>query len=254
MTAMETTRDTTATAAGATPGGGAADEDRAADPADLAAAANREDFDPRPYLKAFGGRGLYLEVKWRLVWLRRDHPDAHISTELVEWSDRHAIFKATVRIPGGGSATGFKSETAGDFRDYGEKAETGALGRALAALGYGTQFCEDFDEGVGAESGRMRIADSPVDFARRNSDPPRGAAPPGRSSAPVPPGGGGGPRPISAAQQKFLATLRGEAGLDDGEMATWLRELFDVDDVGKLTSRQGSELIDRLQQRRVEAR
>lgn len=35
-----------------------------------------------------------------------------------------AVFRATVRIPGGGEATGWGSETAGDFGDYLEKAES----------------------------------------------------------------------------------------------------------------------------------
>jgi hypothetical protein len=42
------------------------------------------------------------------------------------------------------------------FPEFMEKAETGALGRALALIGYGTQFCaDDLDEGD-------RIVDSPV--------------------------------------------------------------------------------------------
>ena len=88
----------------------------------------------------------YLEVKWRLLWLRTEHPDAAIHTELVKHEDGFALFKADVFIPGGhGSATGWGSESVDDFADYIEAAETKALGRALAALGYGTQFCQDFD-------------------------------------------------------------------------------------------------------------
>ena len=51
-----------------------------------------------------------------------------------------AIFKATVTVPSGGKATGYGSETASDFPDFIEKAETKAIGRALNALGYGAQF------------------------------------------------------------------------------------------------------------------
>jgi hypothetical protein len=51
-----------------------------------------------------------------------------------------AIFKATVTVPTGGKATGYGSETASDFPDFIEKAETKAIGRALNALGYGAQF------------------------------------------------------------------------------------------------------------------
>jgi hypothetical protein len=74
---------------------------------------------------------------------------------------RHAkgfvIFRAVVKDGRGGVATGTKSEKAASFPDFIEKAETGAIGRALAALGYGTQFTGDeWDEA-------HRIVDSPVD-------------------------------------------------------------------------------------------
>ena len=91
-------------------------------------------FEPARYLTRISGSD-YLEVKWRLVWMRDQHPDATIETQLVSHSDNTAVFRAMVSIPGGGSATGWGSESAGDFRDYLEKAETKAIGRALAALG-----------------------------------------------------------------------------------------------------------------------
>ena len=74
------------------------------------------------------------------LWLRKEHPDAEIVTELVQHDPQMAIFKATVTVPTGGKATGYGSETASDFPDFIEKAETKAIGRALNALGYGAQF------------------------------------------------------------------------------------------------------------------
>lgn len=116
-------------------------------------------FDPRKHLTdKVRGKGLYLEVKWRVVWLRDEHPDAEIETQLLE-HDReagYALFRATVRVPSGGIATGHGSETKGDFGDYLEKAETKAVGRALGALGYGTQFCDDYDFGE-------KVVDSPAE-------------------------------------------------------------------------------------------
>ena len=94
-------------------------------------------FEPGRHLTRINGAE-YLEVKWRLVWLREQHPDAIVETGLHSADDRQAIFKATVSIPNGGSATGWGSESPNDFRDFLEKAETKALGRALAALGFGT--------------------------------------------------------------------------------------------------------------------
>jgi hypothetical protein len=149
-------------------------------------------FDPSKHLsnKVRGGAD-YLEVKWRLVWLRSDHPNARIQTQLVELDREQgfALFRAEVRYPpyedddgmhGGGLATGYGSETGKDFGDFIEKAETKAVGRALAMLGYGTQFVgEELDEGD-------RVADAPVDRSAptRGTNTPRAAAAPGREPAP----------------------------------------------------------------------
>lgn len=80
-------------------------------------------FDPSKHLTKVSGAD-YLEVKWRLVWLRDRHADAAIETELVSHSSDLAVFRATVTVPGGGSATGWGSEGPNDFRDYIEKAES----------------------------------------------------------------------------------------------------------------------------------
>lgn len=100
----------------------------------------RPSFRPERHIIKLRGQVPYLEVKWRLLWLRRAHPNAAIETELVETDERHSVFKATVTIPGAGSATGYGSETADDFGDHLERAETKALGRALLALGFAAEF------------------------------------------------------------------------------------------------------------------
>ena len=122
-----------------------------------------EKFDPSRHLTDLRGKQ-YLEVKWRLVWLRDVHPDASIMTEMLSHDADEAVFRASVSLKDGGSATGYGAETRTDFGDYLEKAETKALGRALAALGFGTQFCEDFDEG-GA------VTDSPVERSQPRQAP-----------------------------------------------------------------------------------
>jgi len=53
-------------------------------------------------------------------------------------------------------ATVRKKETEIGFLDYIDKAETGAIGRALAICGYGTLQAPEFDE-------QDRLADSPVE-------------------------------------------------------------------------------------------
>jgi len=185
----------------------------------------RTPFEPRRYLTKVNG-GDYLEVKWRLLWFRTEHPDGEIETELVEHRNGVAVFRARVRIPNGGSATGWGSETLDDFHDYLEKAETKALGRALAALGYGTQFCPDFEFGASEQ----RVVDAPVDSARP-------AARRETESTAT-------PRQIS-----FLRAIAREAGLSDQELAARARELFGRP-VDELTRREASQLIDHLRQRR----
>lgn len=140
------------------------------------AAAERPAFDPRslPIRTMAKGGAQYLDVKFRLVWLREDHPDAAIETEqLGHEPAKWATFRARVSIPGGGSATGHGSETAADFGDYFEKAETKALGRALAALGYGAQFLPDDGESIAdAPAGGPDNAPTPID-GRRQTRPPK---------------------------------------------------------------------------------
>lgn len=124
-------------------------------------------FDPAQYLSKFDGRD-YLEVKWRLLWLRTEHPEARTTTEIVQHNEENgfALFRAEVEIPSGGKATGWGSETVRDFHDYIEAAETKALGRALAGLGYGTQFCQDFDFSSNARPGTAQVVDAPVNLAQ----------------------------------------------------------------------------------------
>jgi hypothetical protein len=98
----------------------------------------------------------YLQVAHRLVWFREEHPDWTIETELKTEKDsaqaRAVIKDASGRI----MSTAHKFEDRAGFADFREKAETGAIGRALAMVGFGTQFCADeLDEGE-------RLADSPV--------------------------------------------------------------------------------------------
>ena len=85
-------------------------------------------------------------------------------SELLEHGDNWAVFRATITNENGVViSTGHGSESAKDFGDYLEKAETKAVGRALAMLGFGTQFAADeLDEGE-------RIVDSPVDRTPKGS-------------------------------------------------------------------------------------
>lgn len=142
-------------------------------------------FNPSEHLmqiKNKNGGTDYLPVQWRLVWFREQCPtgtidteeivvdlDREVEEEVYAWNSEkrrsekivkrargYARFKAIVTDGRGGRATGTKSENAANFPDFVEKAETGSIGRALAALGYGTQFTGDeFNES-------HRIVDAPI--------------------------------------------------------------------------------------------
>lgn len=114
-------------------------------------------FNPSEKLMSIKGQE-YLEVKWRLVWFREEHPDWGIETEVVERGNGWALCKATIKnAEGRVIATAHKAETKHGFADYLEKSETSACGRALAMCGYGTQFTGDeLAEGE-------RIVDAPVE-------------------------------------------------------------------------------------------
>src|SRR5947209_8553023 len=148
-------------------------------------------FNPEKHLIELQGKA-YLEVKFRIVWFRQECPNGTIDTEEVEidtqreveaevptgnWIPNpnrpgkkmpekvtkhdkgYARFRAVVTDGKGGRATATKSENAASFPDFIEKAETGAVGRALAMLGYGTQFTGD------ELSEEHRIVDAPVERA-----------------------------------------------------------------------------------------
>jgi hypothetical protein len=103
----------------------------------------------------------YLQVAHRLVWFREEKPDWPIKTEFIQLTDTYSICKAEVYDTAGiMRAMAHKREDKADFKDFMEKSETSAIGRALAMLGYGTQFAPDLDEGE-------RLADSPVDAAKK---------------------------------------------------------------------------------------
>lgn len=98
----------------------------------------------------------YLQVAYRLVWFREDHKDWSIETEVTRQKDE-TFARAIIKNESGRIiSTGHKFENATGFADHAEKAETGAIGRALALCGYGTQFEPELEEGA------ERVVDSPL--------------------------------------------------------------------------------------------
>jgi hypothetical protein len=98
----------------------------------------------------------YLQVAHRVLWFREEHPDWSIETEALIQTDDHSFFKTTIKDTSGRIlATGHKYEDKKGFYDHREKAETGSIGRALALVGFGTQFAPELDE-------EERIVDAPI--------------------------------------------------------------------------------------------
>lgn len=198
-----------------------------------------ETFEPAKFLTRVNGSE-YLEVKWRLVWLRDRHPEAQVETELVSHVGDTAVFRARVVIPDGGSATGWGSESAGDFRDYLEKAETKAIGRALAALGFGTQFCPDHEFGAAAG----RVVDAPVKvsrFSRGQANDERPAV----TAAPVP------EQAATQRQLRYMQAVAREAGIDPQALDELASREFGGPAMS-LSRRDASALIDLIQNQQVE--
>jgi len=119
------------------------------------------------------GGGKYLKARDRINWMRGEpeqHPDWTIDTipeEVIRGTlkgkdkveggyarIRANIYDETGRLISSGTKTEFSER----FMDFVEKAETGAIARALAVAGYGTETALDLDEGYDAD----RIADAPA--------------------------------------------------------------------------------------------
>ena len=128
-------------------------------------------FDPHEHLTDIRGKP-YLPVAWRIAWFRADDAESigTIYTEVIKLDAEIAVFKATASIGvrtanGHGSCAVERSQMISGR--YIEKAETAAVGRALALLGYGTQFAvTDFDE---APEGVDALPSRQVDEAPRRA-------------------------------------------------------------------------------------
>lgn len=112
----------------------------------------------------------YMMVAHRVVWFNEEVANYSIETEYLVQNEDRALCKAVVSIFDKEGkllkkAPGTKGESKKDFGDFVEKAETGAIGRAITMLGYGTAYAiADLDEGG-------RIIDSPVIDTRQTTIP-----------------------------------------------------------------------------------
>jgi hypothetical protein len=197
----------------------------------------------------------YLDVKWRVAWLRSEYPQARIVTEQIEGDADHARFRCTITLPEqkgkdimgqtvmllGAVGTGHGSETLQDFPDFYEKAETKAIGRACAVLGYGTDAASDFDDGEPMD-GRAAAKD---ERAQRQAE---GGQTGGRASDPNPgrnrrtEAETGPPEPPLASNVHQHAQLKAlaEHGWDLGG---YLLEKYNGKPIEELTQQEAKEAI-----------
>ena len=103
----------------------------------------------------------YLPVAARIVAFRETHPTGAISTELVTMEPRIVVRASIHAADGVVLATGYgtapiSGKGTWQSREI-EKAETAAIGRALAHAGFGTLYATDADDSDGDN-----LADSPV--------------------------------------------------------------------------------------------
>src|SRR5690349_14080518 len=98
----------------------------------------------------------YLSVQHRVMWFREEHPVWTIETYTEDRGSDGTHARCLIKDETGRLiCTGTKREDAKGFPDHMEKAESGAVGRALGFLGYGTAFALELEEGE-------RLADAPT--------------------------------------------------------------------------------------------
>jgi hypothetical protein len=172
----------------------------------------------------------YLEVKWRMVMFRERYPHGSITTEpwLIDWAQGVAVCQATVDDGEGGKASAFGTETRKSFEDFVAKAGTRAVGRALALLGFGTQFVgEELSEGE-------HVTDAPVatgpqvNLTTSNSDPLPAREGPSQGSTEVHP---------TADEITTLVDSARSANVSNDDFAHDMRRLMRLPDGQKITKK-----------------
>ncbi len=150
-------------------------------------------FNPNDHMIDLRGRS-YLPVAARVAWFRDCHPGGCVDTDILMVGDMY-LARARVIVDGAIVATGHATLRDGKGQTWAgreiEKAETAAIGRALAVAGYGTLAAADELDDTDYLSDAPVDRAARIDAAKKNLGPaPRqrpNAAPPPGYSAPEPP-------------------------------------------------------------------
>lgn len=159
--------------------------------------------DPRQALRALIERGAgnsAQAIMLRLLWLRREHPEAAVTTEAVRVEDDAVVMRATILLRSGAAGSGIAAARVAhgdDWADIVERTETVAISRALDTLGYV----------VGTVTERSPVSE-PVREVPRPEAPtpePRPQAPPVQAPPAVQPPG---PEPAAQGRERFAPPAR----------------------------------------------
>jgi hypothetical protein len=224
------------------------------------------EFDPTAHFIDYKGRS-YLPVPARLAWLVSEYPSYSITT-LVDHAAKPLVATAHVRIyKDDGTllreATAIKVGAGAGAANTPMGVETGAVGRALGMLGFGTmQAGEDFEEDGEVMGG---IADSPVE---RKQPAPRPAPAPAPKPQPAPAASGLAPydhdsladddvlsapkvKRIFAIGQKLFPDLKGDALEKRLLKAASAIVKADVLNLHRLQWRDGNDVMRKLEEEAI---
>jgi hypothetical protein len=128
--------------------------------------------DLKKHLVKLQGNKEYLPVAARIVAFREAHPAGVISTDLIA-TEPVAVVRASIHAADGVLlATGYGTSPMAGKGSYAgrglEKAETAAIGRALAHAGFGTLYALDDDDDAD------HLADAPIEPPRKEPAPASG--------------------------------------------------------------------------------
>lgn len=170
-----------------------------------------------PPLSTVSGKD-YLEVKHRVYWVRQDHKDAQIVTDLVSHDAEHgyAVVKAIITLPATGAiGTGYGMAERGApgpaAKRYVEFAETRAIGRACAAVGYGTLAALEEDSDPADAPTPPRPREQPPEARNRPQATQHTPTPARAASLPAPAGSESRELPLTSRAVNPDVSLAGRA-------------------------------------------
>lgn len=192
----------------------------------------------------------YLEIKWRLVWFREEHPDWVIETSGDMYLDEKGKpfgywASAVIKDEKGNIRTTAKAYSERGPNDkspnpnFVERAETKAEGRALVKLGYGTQWALEYTE----ENEITEVADSPVQQGKTEQD---NELPANIEQVTLDENGETKNVGPSEKQKKYIYVLLDKLGMTREQYKAILKTKWNVDSSKEMSQEQVSELINYL--------